>query len=101
VRHLSLHITTTQNSDKIFSAVHGVLYKNDYGVIFWMCSEEGFIEMGLVVKQEMKQRAKEEIGNHLMKNRITDFKFIHPIPEQVSNLWMQWYMPKKYNLRFA
>jgi hypothetical protein len=54
--HLTFHITTTQNSDKIFSAVSRMLHKNDYGVIFWMCSEEGFIEMGLVVKQEMKQR---------------------------------------------
>ena len=101
MHHLTLHITTTQNSENIFSAVHCVLHENDYGVIFWMSSEEGFIEMGLVVKQEIKQRVKEEIGFYLMQNGVTDFKFIHPIRERVTDLWMQWYMPKEYNLRFA
>ncbi len=47
MHHLTLHITTAQNSDKIFSAVSGLLYKNDSGVIFWMTGEEDRIDIGM------------------------------------------------------
>jgi hypothetical protein len=101
MHHLTLHITTTQNADKLFSGIHSVLQGKNYGVIFWSTTEGENTQMGLVVRKETKANAMQEIENHLLKNGINDYKFIHPIRRQVSSLWLQWYMPKEYNLRFA
>lgn len=101
MHHLTLHTTTTQNSEKLFSAVSGLLRKNNYGTIFWSTTEGESTQMGLVVRKETKANTMQEIENHLLKNGINDFKFTHPIRRQVSSLWLQWYMPKEYKLRFA
>lgn len=102
MHHLTLHITTFQNSENIFSAVHGVLYKNDYGVIFWMTGEQSRIDIGLVIKKETKQEVKEEINFYLLQNGIDDFGYSQPLNPQVNELWMQWYMPdKKRELVFS
>lgn len=59
MHHLSLHITTTQNADKIFSAVHRVVCRSNYGTVFWSITEGEKTEMGLVVYKEKKARLKE------------------------------------------
>lgn len=101
MHHLTLHITTTQNSNKIFSDVSRLLHKNDYGVIFWMTAEENKIDFGLVVKKETNQQVKEEIGFYLKQNGINDFGYSQPLKPEVNKYWLEMYMPKEYKKRFA
>lgn len=101
MHYFDLHITTTQNTDKIFSAVHRVVCRNDYGTVFWSITEGEKTEMGLVVYKEKKVRVKEDVGLVLEKMGVRDFCFVHPIKQEVTPYWYLFYMPKEYERRFA
>ena len=86
MHHLTLHITTTQNADKVFSAVHGVVRRNNYGTLFWSITEGEKTEMGLVVYKEKKARVKADVGLVLEKMGVTDYTFVHPINPDRADL---------------
>lgn len=86
---LDLHINDSNVSDNIFSDISRLLYKNKYGVIFWMIEEKSRIDIGLVVKLETKPELKEKVSVNLTQNGIDNFEYSQPRNPQVPELWMQ------------